>query len=221
MQFCRMELLQLIFKLGVVFAIFSFIWGFFELIAKFMTNGRSKTIVEIYVIKALKYLFLVDVTFLFSLNKTQEIIDLNNLIPTILVVLVYFIGKLQNKQNNAVIFQLMQQQNPTQKRFDLKAEIAVIIIALSLFGVFIFYPEISKNPLSLWFYDSIVSIEHTAIIGFIFKVIGFFFLVSLLTKMLNALVVILTGKPLIQTRSRFVKKDQNSDDFDDFEEINE
>ena len=112
MQFCRMELLQLIFKLGVVFAIFSFIWGFFELIAKFMTNGRSKTIVEIYVIKALKYLFLVDVTFLFSLNKTQEIIDLNNLIPTILVVLVYFIGKLQNKQNNAVIFQLMQQQNP-------------------------------------------------------------------------------------------------------------
>lgn len=51
--------------------------------------------------------------------------------------------------------------------------------------------------------------------------IGFFFLVSLLTKMLNALVVILTGKPFIQTRSRFVKKDQNSDDFDDFEEINE
>ena len=221
MQFCRMELLQLIFKLGVVFAIFSFIWGFFELIAKFMTNGRSKTIVEIYVIKALKYLFLVDVTFLFSLNKTQEIVDLNNLIPTILVVLVYFIGKLQNKQNNAVLFQVMQQQNPTEKRFDLRAEIAVIVVALSLFAVFIFYPESSKNPLSVWFHESIISIENTAIIGFIFKVIGFFFLVSLLTKMLNALVVILTGKPFIQTRSRFIKKDQSSDDFDDFEEINE
>ena len=92
MQFCDMELLQLIFKLGVVFAIFSFIWGFFELTAKLLTNGRSKTMVEIYVIKALKYAFLVDVTFLFSLDKTQEIVDLNNLIPTILVVLVYLLG---------------------------------------------------------------------------------------------------------------------------------
>jgi hypothetical protein len=40
--------------------------------------------------------------------------------------------------------------------------------------------------------------------------------------MLNAIVFVITGKPFIQTKSRFINKDENNpDSFDDFEEIND
>ena len=60
-----MELINLIFRLGVVFAIFAFIWFFISLGLKLLTGGIGrKALGEIYLIKGLQYFFLVNVTFL-------------------------------------------------------------------------------------------------------------------------------------------------------------
>jgi hypothetical protein len=82
-----------------------------------------------------------------------------------------------------------------------------------------FYPDYAFNGVSLWFKESILSIEKTPIFGWIFKLIGFFFLVSILLKVVNAFFLLISGKMLIQTRGGFRKKDAD-DRFDDFEELN-
>jgi hypothetical protein len=67
-----------------------------------------------------------------------------------------------------------------------------------------------------------MDIEHTVIIGFIFKIIGFFFLMSMFFKMLNALNYIVSGKPMVNVRTGFgSKKAPNDDSFDDYEEIDD
>lgn len=141
-----------------------------------------------------------------------------------LVLLTYFIGKLQNQQNQLAMFKMMGQGGLSKMRmnFNLKAEISVIIIAISVFILFINYPEFSKNPISIWFHESILNIEDTPIFGFIFKIIGFFFLLSMLVKMANAFTYLISGKPFVQASSSFQQFNgkKKEDDFDDFEELN-
>jgi hypothetical protein len=220
-----MDLLNFIFRLGVVFAIFGFLFGLFEFGLTLLRGIRPKTIAEEYAIKGIKYLFLVDVTFLFCLDLSGEQISMYNLIMAIFVLLTYFIGKFQNRQQQLVMFQMMgNQMGKKQTTFNLKAEIAVIGLAVGLFVLFVFFPEYASNPASLWFHESIMDIEDTPVFGFIFKVIGFFFLVSMIIKMINAFGLLLTGRPFMQMRSGFKQggqqKEKKDDEFDDYEELN-
>jgi len=218
-----MDLLNFIFRLGVLFAIYGFIWGIFEIGISLLSAGRRRTIQEEYVIKAVKYIFLVDVTFLFCLDLEQENVSMYNLSVAGLVLLTYFIGKLQNKQNQIAMFQMMSNAGMPNRvnNFNLKAEIGVITLAILTFTTFVFLPDYAKNPISIWFHESILGIEKTPIIGFIFKVIGFFFLLSMLVKMLNAFTYLISGRPVIQATSSFqrYKEKKKEDDFDDFEEL--
>lgn len=217
-----MDLLNFIFRLGVVFAIFGFLFGIFEIGLAFLSAGRKKTTIETYGIKLIKYLFLVDVTFLFCMDISGEQISQYNLVVTTLVLLTYFIGKLQNKQQQQAMFSMMANGKINSfGNFNLKAEVAVISIAIVLFISFIFMPELASNPASLWFHESIMNIEDTPVFGFIFKVIGFFFLISMIVKMLNAFTYLASGKAFIQARTGFGKfNDKKKDDeFDDFEEM--
>lgn len=217
-----LEILNIIFRLGVVFAIFGFIWGFFQLIYMLLRGAASQNIGETYMIKAIKYFFLVDVTFLFTMNSNE--ININQLIITCLVLIAYFVGKLQNQQRKMMMFQMVNTgMKQKQAKFDLKAEIGVIIFSILFFIAFIFYPEYAKNPLSTWFHQNILGIEKAPILGFIFKVIGFFFLVNIIMKMVNAFTLLISGKPIAQASSSShfenEKSTRNEDDFDDFEEI--
>jgi hypothetical protein len=216
-----MDLLNLIFRLGVLFAIYGFLWFFIELGLTFLRASRPKTIVENYLIKSVKYLFLVNVTFLFCLDLNQNNVSFYNAMPSAIVLVTYFIGKLQRQQQQLQLFGQINAQIPQRNEFNLKTEIVLIIASISLFIGFLFFPQYASNNIANWFKSSILDIESTVIIGFIFKIIGFFFLVGMILKMINAINYIISGKPVVDIKTNF-KSNSNKDEdkFDDFEEIN-
>jgi hypothetical protein len=68
-----MNLLNFAFLMGVMFAVFAFLWGFVRLsIAILRPKHFEKSIIEEYSIKTLQYFFLIDVTFLFCLKKFKS-----------------------------------------------------------------------------------------------------------------------------------------------------
>ncbi len=217
-----MELFSIIFRLGVVFAIFGFIWGLIELALTLLRGGRPVQIFEIYFLKGIKYLLLADVTFLFCLDRSNNELSYYNLGVTAIILLVYFIGNLQKQQNKQLLKSFLAKNvESSEIGFNLKSEIFVIGLGIGLFCTFAFLPDISKNPLSIWFHESILDIEDTPIIGLIFKIIGFFFLISMIFKMINGFFYLLSGKPFVRASSSFntfTKKDK--DEFDDYEELN-
>lgn len=219
-----MKFLELAYRLGVVFAIFGFIWGIFQIGLALLRGVRPKTLFEQYALKFLQYLFLVDVTFLFCLeNSTGDDSIYQEIILAGFILLMYFVGKLQNNQSRQQWFQISTMQMPDLKpMFNFTAEISLISISIALFVLFIFKPEWAQNPISQWFYTSITGIEKTFFFGFIFKVIGVFMLLSLLMKMLNGISFLFSGAPLMAVRKGFNPENENrkKDDFDDFEEIN-
>lgn len=144
-----------------------------------------------------------------------------NVTPSFIVLMVYFLGKLQQNEQR---IQLMSSftQGMQEAPFNRRWEIAIIVLSALTFIGFIYYPQYSENGISTWFQRSIIDIEHTMIIGFIFKIIGFFFLMGMFVKMLNALNYIISGKPMVNVRTGFsTKKRSNDDSFDDFEEIDD
>lgn len=230
MQICTVDILNFIFRLGVVFAIFGFLWWLINLGLSLLRGGRRKTETEAYIIKFVRYLFLVDVTVMFCLNQSYGDLSVNKAIIAGLVLLMYFIGKLQNAQlrTNMVRFQgmgaesLLQQFKPV---FNVKLESLVISASVVVFVLLMFFPDYASNPISVWFYESIVDIEDTPVFGFIFKVIGFLFMVSIFMKLAQGLLTLFTGGKIgPPPNDRFnddeSKDDRNDhDDFDDYEEI--
>ncbi|PHR37165.1 MAG: hypothetical protein COA38_00300 [Fluviicola sp.] len=215
------EMFDFIFRLGVVFAIFGFLWGIIDIGLRLLTARRQRTLVETYLIKTVKYLFLVDVTFLFCLGdlNTHIIISYQVILAGI-ILLTYFVGKLQNSQNRVAIFQMMGRGLPKKPMFlfNLKAEIGVIAGALGLFAILWFYPSIATNGVSRWFHESILSIEDAVFFGFIFKVIGFFFILNMIFKMIGGITFLLNGgkKP---DQKNGIGDDSDNDNFVDYEEV--
>jgi hypothetical protein len=218
-----MDLIQLIFQLGVLFAIYSFIWFFIDLGLALLVAGRKRALPEIYLIKVVKYLFLVNVTFLFALEKNNTL-SVIGVIPSATVLVVYFLGKFQQKQRQAqVLSQFGGKGFGLGPGFDRRYEIGVIALAVMLFILLLAFPEYAENNIATWFRQSIIDIEKTVIIGFIFKVIGFFFLLGMLLKMVNAFNYLISGRPLVDFQTYMGSKTTKNtkDDFDDYEEINE
>lgn len=206
-----MEILGLTFQLGVFFAIYGFIWFFIDLGIKFITSGAVKSELSNYLVKGVKYLFLVNVIFLFSVSDTEAKIELRALVPVMLILFLYFVGKFQKNQNKNIFLSRMGiQSNAVQ--FNSRYEMVLIMLSLFVFILFILEPSIAQNNIAKWFKVTIIDIETTAIIGFIFKIIGFFFLLDILTKTMNAFQFII---------ARIFSKapSKNKDKFDDFEEV--
>lgn len=205
-----MEILELTFQLGVFFAIYGFIWFFVDLGFMLLNGGKPRSLLETYFFKGIQYVFLVNVIFLFSIDMNSGSIALANLYPIIFILALYFIGKFQKSQNNVLMLSRMGLATSTSK-FNSKYEIIIIILSLLVFIGFIFRPDIANNVVAFWFKESILDIESTAIIGFIFKVIGFFFLLSILFKTVNSFQYI--------SESLINKNQRKDSDFDDYEEI--
>ena len=211
-----MEQINFIFRLGVVFAIYGFLWGILQLGYNIVRSGAKKSIFEEYSLKILKYFFLVDVVFIFGFDSQ---ININQQIITALILLTYFISKLQNQQNRLAMFQMVTNGLPKkEEKFDIKAEIIVIVFAISFFIGFMLFPQYAQNPLSNWFHDSIIDIEDTPVFGFIFKVIGFIFIFNMFSKMLIGFSQLLSGTPF-NKKTSINKETKENNKFDDFEEI--
>jgi hypothetical protein len=216
------DILNFIFRLGVVLAIFGFLWWLINLGLNVIRGGRKKMLTEVYIIKLVRYFFLVDVVILFCLDQSQGEIDLNNTIIAGLVLLMYFIGKIQNAQLRQSIFSvqgnagMQSMMNQMKPIFDVRYESVVILVSVLFFVGFIFYPNYAVNPISNWFYEAILDIEDTPVFGFIFKVIGFFFMVSIIMKVVQGFTTLLTGGAVNRADEN---QNDSDDDFDDFTEI--
>lgn len=96
-------------------------------------------------------------------------------------------------------------------------EFGIVALAMAVFFFLLYRPELAQNSISIWFYTNILDIEDTPIFGFIFKIVGFFFTITMLIRMVNAIGFILSGKAFNQNQNP--NNDQDSEGFDDYEEI--
>lgn len=194
-----MEILKFIFLLGINFSIFGFIWGVIMLGVRLFQSAGPRNQSLDYVLRIVKYFLLVSVTANFISNMEPSQVGINSkttlIIVGAIVLALYLLGKLQNR---AVLQQLGQ--NPLFARFantiDPKVERFLLLGSVTYFVFCLLYPQMVDNGLVNWFSDSIVNIYDTPIIGWVFSVIAFFFLINTLMRAANVVSRLLNGQSL-------------------------
>lgn len=213
-----MEFIDLIFRLSVVLAIFSFIWGLMRFGFTILRGGVPMSYPLNLALKAIQYFLIVAVSIIFCSQ------DLNSstytIIVTGLILAMYFIGKVQRMQFKRMFVQVQGMQMMNNFKPNLKLEFGIVILSMGLFAFMVMHPEYAMNDITTWFYKTIVDIEKAPIFGFIFKIVGFFFMITILMQMVNAVTFILSGKAFDKNAQ---KNDQNNPEdpfkFDDYEEV--
>jgi hypothetical protein len=230
-----MEILKFIFVLGINFSIFGFIWGIMMLVLRmFRTPGKPSNQALDYTLRIVKYFLLVSVTAnyiaKFQADGPEANVGLTHLVVGTLVMTLYLLGKLQNR---AVLSQL--NQHPMFARFvnaiDPKVERFLLLGSVAYFVACLLYPQMVDNGLVNWFTDSIQNIYDTPIIGWVFMVIAFFFLINIIMRAANVIGRLLNGQSLTNPAAkadfrsrghRFPPDDSNQNDgFTDYEDVTE
>jgi len=236
-----MEVLQFIFLLGINIVIFEFIWGILNIFASIVLGSIKVKYPQIdYVLRIIKYFLLVAVTakFVFLTSENEALIhsEKAKIAISSIVLGLYLIGKLQKREMFA---QFSMINNQTLKGFvtyfDPKIERILVIGSMLLFIGFLIYPQFIDRPVINWFTNSIIDLSSAFFFGFIFKVIAFFFIISIFNRGANIIGLLIQGKSInkVKPKSPFdsftnqFKQNQNqnneplTDDegFTDYEEI--
>lgn len=205
-------------------AIFSFIWGILKFGFVLLRGGVPLSYPLGLALKTIQYLLIADVAILFCTNNPEG--NLSTAITTGLILFMYFIGKVQNMQlKNVMMIQIQGRTLSETQKPKMSLEFGIVALAMAVFGFLLWKPEFAENNISSWFYSNIIDIEGTPIFGFIFKIVGFFFTITMLMRMINALSMIFSGKafgkgPDNDNRPENRRNDQNqSNRFDDYEEV--
>lgn len=213
-----MEFISLVFRLGVVLAIFSFIWGLIRFGLTILRGGIPLPYPVALALKLVQYFLIVDITIL-SWENTASSTQLD-LILSGLILVMYFVGKVQNIRNRFMIIQIqsrgLAQQNYTPK---MNLEFGVIILSLALFVFLALQPAYAVNPAATWFYNNITEIEKAPIFGFIFQVVGFFFTISILFRLISSFTLLLSGRAFDQSNNNGNDTKGPDDHFDEYEEM--
>jgi len=165
--------------------------------------------------KAIQYFLIVDVVVLFGLDKGE--LNLRNAIITGAIIGMYFLGKVQQMKMSFAIISIQGRNFNKPTKPNMPMEFGLIIVALMFYVFFLFNTDLAANSVAQWFYTSIVDIEKTIFFGFIFKVIGVIFTITMIFRMLNSINVIITGKS--PTDNFNDRNKQDDDRFDDYEEV--
>ncbi|MDR0801677.1 hypothetical protein [Fluviicola sp.] len=216
-----MEFISLIFRLGVILAIFSFIWGILKFGFVLLRGGVPMSYPLGLALKTIQYLLIADVAILFCTDNPNG--NLATSITTGLILLMYFVGKVQNMQLRSVMMIQIQGRTLSEAhKPKMGFEFGIVALAMAVFGFLLWNPNFAENKISSWFYSNIADIENTPIFGFIFKVIGFFFTITMLLRMVNALSILFSGKAFGKGPDNDDQNNPNQNPFnhfDDYEEV--
>jgi hypothetical protein len=201
-----MEILSYIFFLGIIYIVFSIIWFFIALLPKYVLGNKVNNIqntVLHYTIKAAQFYFLAALTAIKAIEAIKENID-NNQGPLYMIIggivlYLYLVGKIERSK---MMSQLRSNLGNINSSNFSKYEPHLIGLTLIVYAISFSYPLLIQNSVNQWFLVSIDDFYNTVIIGWIIGIIGFFFLISMIFKGINAtgflfqtIVALLTGKP--------------------------
>jgi hypothetical protein len=160
----------------------------------------------------------VSITFAYCLEfaptEPTYVLNWQKLVPGGLILMLYLLGKFQKQQEQIQFlagFQMPIQQKPYSKNL----EIALLVLSALTFTGLYFYPSLTEIGILNWFESNIRSLEKAFLLGFIFQVLGFIFVMSIFFRLLRIF------RPKPPQSDLDAHQDEDLDQFTDYEEVSD
>jgi hypothetical protein len=181
-------MIEYIFRIGIIYIVFSLIWAFFLLLYNMITGFNNQAVWQTFLMKSVKMYFLISIVAIFTIQYMQSPRHSAPLIATVglLTLYSYMVGRLQQKRMMLQINNRFGNFSSGGAQADLRIESALIVIGLVYFTLCLYNHSLPQNKVNHWFYKSVNDIYDTPVIGWI---IGFFGILFLLGTLLKAALV--------------------------------
>ena len=213
-----MSIINFIIHLGIIFVIFGFIWGAFNYLISMFLSGSQRSNQSEYIAQIIKNVFLVAVTANFVQATSANYINSTSfrVVISSFILGLYLLEKMQNRNKyaqfsnlgNGALKGLSTSMNPKQER-------TLLIGSITFFIFCLFFPFTVDNALINWFNNAIEGLNNAFLIGFVFKVIAFFSVVTLILRGANIIGKLVSGQSL---KSSF-SKPKNANPFGGFNQF--
>ena len=213
-----MSIINFIIHLGIIFVIFGFIWGIFKYIISSITGSTQKNSKSEYIAQVIKTVFLVGVTANFVNSTSEHYISspIFRIIISSFILGLYLLDKMQNRNKYAQFSNLgngiLKSLSTT---FEPKQEQTLLVGSIGLFVGCLLIPSLVDFGIIRWFNSAIEGMNNAFLIGFIFKVIAFFSVVTLVLRGANIIGKLISGESL---KSSF-KKPEKQNPFGGFSQF--
>ena len=199
-----MNIIELVFNLSIVYVIYNLVWWIIVKLPKGFITGFHKNVPLDYVLSALKFLVLSNITFTNCLNHIQNIsANVYDIFTSYIIgglfLFIYMASKLNKNRslfNLATNFGFKSKFNFNSTDSNkLKYENHIIGVSMVVFTACIGFPRFGEivylNPLNIWFNETIQGLYQAPILKSIFGFFGFFFMVSTFQKGISSIKVII------------------------------
>jgi hypothetical protein len=203
-----MNLLELLFQLGILFSAFAFLWFWIQLLLVFLVPMNVRLQLR-YFLHLLHSLFLGALVLKF-LQMENPPLGFNAMLG--IVLLTYFLYLLRNIRSRDAMMRVEVYSNLTEKlktKNEWEWTLAIISVGISL--LWVIYPSALDSTATLWFYQQTKHLMEIPVLGWIFKIFGFFFVMGTFIRFFSAVIWLVSPRPKTITNER--------EGFDDFEEL--
>lgn len=199
-----MNIIELVFNLSIVYVIYNLVWWIIVKLPKGFITGFQKNVPLDYVLSALKFLVLSNITFTNCLNHIQNIsANVYDIFTSYIIgglfLFIYMASKLNKNRslfNLATNFGFKSKFNFNSTDSNkLKYENHIIGVSMVVFTACIGFPRFGEivylNPLNIWFNETIQGLYQAPILKSIFGFFGFFSWYQLFKKEFQVLKLLL------------------------------
>lgn len=176
-----MEILEFIFRLGIIFIVFSLVWGFFNMVFRLAIGLRPLNQVEDYSIKIIHLYILASIS---AMQTSAFLTDgkpkIGIVIFGILTLFFYLTGRLERNRMTIRVNNRMFSTNA--KEPDLRIEMLLIFAGLFYYSLCITNENIVNNNLNIWFFTVVNDLYDTPLLKYIFGFFGILFLVNIIFR---------------------------------------
>lgn len=219
-----MEVLEFIFRLGIIFIVFSLVWGFFLLLFRLAVGLRPLHPIEDYAIK------LIHLYILCSISAMQTLAYLTPTMPAVTIVVFglltlyfYLTGRLE--RNRMTIKMNNQVFTAKKDAPDMRVEMLFIFIGLFYYSMAITNENIVNNNLNVWFFKTVMDLYDTPLLKWIFGFIGIIFLINMIMRSFiftnNLINTLMGNKPNRNNDDDNHFNSNNDDDYTDYEVVDD
>ncbi len=188
-----MSIFKFIFYLGIISVVLNWLWGVFSWAVSVLLKAIGvREGDSCFLMRLVGYILLVSISALLTIHSIENFSTGNQILYSIIGAMVVYMNVAGSLNRKRMIAKIKGAQT---KLISEKNEKFIVLLAMILFVVILYYPMIAENDVTALFQKAIEDIYDIPVINWIIAIGAFFFMIRMILNGVALTMNILFGKP--------------------------